>query len=166
MHTIQLRRPASLPSGLRLHNLVLACNLSSSYKLLIMARHSCISLTCVLMTASFYFMLHCLPALAQSDCVVPTVSMISLGAPSQLVIINNYYYQNPLNLTRLPPNKNVTEAFNQLSLTCQVVGEIEEIASFNSSTVDAWRHVQLQAMVITGAQVKENICDWVSDTEK
>lgn len=51
---------------------------------------------------------------------------------------------------------------NQLNLTCQVVQQTKKLASLNVTDYSVDKQIQLQAMNITAAQVKENICDWVS----
>ena len=50
---------------------------------------------------------------------------------------------------------------DKLGVICQVAEQIELVAAMNVSDFSIQKQIQLQAMQITGAQVKENICDWV-----
>lgn len=66
--------------------------------------------------------------------------------------------QNALNLTQELTQDNT----NQLSLLCQVVEKTEDLNTLNITDFSDQKQIQLEAMLIIAAQVKENICDWVS----
>lgn len=47
-------------------------------------------------------------------------------------------------------------------MSCEVAEQTKQLAALNVSDYSMEKQTQLEAMKITGAQVKENICDWVS----
>lgn len=54
------------------------------------------------------------------------------------------------------------ESIHQLSLTCKIVEQTDLLAAMNVNNFSNQKLIQLQALNITGAQIRENICDWVS----
>lgn len=76
----------------------------------------------------------------------------------QVITFVILYFQSVLNLTQYTP-----EDVDKLATTCQVAEQIKLLAAMNTTEFSIQKRVQLQAMQITGAQVKENICDWVSN---
>lgn len=54
------------------------------------------------------------------------------------------------------------DTVNQLKNVCDLVKQIEMIAAMNVSNYSPNKQIQLQAIQITGGQVRENACDWVS----
>lgn len=98
--------------------------------------------------------------MAQSD---PPASNSTLSVSSYIAItiiieLLLLPLQNALNLTQELTQDNT----NQLSLLCQVVEKTEDLNTLNITDFSDQKQIQLEAMLIIAAQVKENICDWVS----
>lgn len=121
--------------------------------------------------------LHCcgLTVSALTDLASPTstppVSLIRVASPVEVEAYNchgstrsvsftshnSFFFQTPC------PNRTQTpEQRNQLSVSCEVIEQTKKLATMNVTDYSMEKRTQLEAMRIVGAQVKENICKWVS----